>query len=114
MRDSNLDSLQYLNYKPIFKLPAYYIKYKEPVYEGFENFSFNELNYEVSEKDLQFINSGKIDITAQDFERVIDVFEKIVVLDSNQSLMHLQKRFYEKAPVEYRARITSAHLETIY
>jgi hypothetical protein len=29
-------------------------------------------------------------------------------------LMHLQKRFYEKAPVEYRARITSAHLETIY
>lgn len=81
MRDSALDSMQYLNYKPIFKMPPYYIKFKEPVYEGFENFSFNELNYEISEKDLRFLNSGVIDITPSDFERVIDVFEKIVAVD---------------------------------
>ena len=80
MRDSALETL-HLNYKPIFKLPAHYIKYKEPVYEGYENFSFNELNYEVSEKDLKFLAAGLIDITASDFERVIDVFEKIVVID---------------------------------
>lgn len=79
MRDSQLE--HYLHYKPIFKLPAHYIKNREPVYEGYENFSFNELNYEISEKDLKFIETGIVDITASDFERVIDVFEKIVVVD---------------------------------
>lgn len=34
-------------YKPIFQLPRYYFKNMEPVYEGYENFSFAELNYEI-------------------------------------------------------------------
>lgn len=42
-------------YKPIFKLPKYQIKYMETVYEGFEDFSFNEVNYEVTNKDLHFL-----------------------------------------------------------
>lgn len=33
-------------------MPNHYIKFKEPVYEGYENFSFNQLNYEVSDNDL--------------------------------------------------------------
>lgn len=81
MRDSSVDP-HYLNYKPIFKLPNHYIKFKEPVYQGYENFSFNELNYEITEKDLKFLETGIVDITPSDFERVIDVFEKIVTLDS--------------------------------
>jgi hypothetical protein len=28
-------------------MPNFYIKYKENVYEGYENFSYNENNYEV-------------------------------------------------------------------
>lgn len=79
MRDCQLEA--YLNYKPIFKQPSHFIKYKEPVYEGYENFSFAELNYEVSEKDLKFLEDSKLEITVTDFERIIDVFEKIVVLD---------------------------------
>jgi hypothetical protein len=55
------------------------------VYEGFENFSFNELNYEIKQKDIKFINkSGELNIlniTQSDFERVIDIFEKIVFID---------------------------------
>jgi hypothetical protein len=55
------------------------------VYEGFENFSFNELNYEIKQKDIKFINkSGELNIlniTQSDFERVIDIFEKIVFVD---------------------------------
>ena len=63
-------------------MPSYYIKYKEPVYEGFENFSFAKLNYEITEKDLRFLETNpQLGIADADFERVIDVFEKIVVLD---------------------------------
>jgi hypothetical protein len=55
------------------------------VHEGFENFSFNELNYEIKQKDIKFINkSGELNIlniTQSDFERVIDIFEKIVFVD---------------------------------
>lgn len=52
------------------------------MYEGFENFSFGELNYEITEKDLRFLEANpQLGIAEADFERVIDVFEKIVVLD---------------------------------
>ena len=55
------------------------------MYEGFENFSFNELNYEIKQKDIKFINkSGELNIlniTQSDFERIIDIFEKIVFVD---------------------------------
>jgi hypothetical protein len=63
-------------------LPGHYIKYKESVYEGFENFSFNEHNYEITEKDIHFLENSGLEITHHDFEKVIDVFEKIVVMDS--------------------------------
>ena len=36
-------------------MPSFYIKYKEPVYEGFENFSFKEHNYEITNKDIKFL-----------------------------------------------------------
>jgi hypothetical protein len=50
MATTNVEA--YLNYKPIFKMTPYYIKFKEPVYEGYENFSFAELNYEIADKDI--------------------------------------------------------------
>lgn len=65
-------------------MPAHYIKYREPVYEGFESFTFEKNNYELTEKDLAFYNTGALEgLSAPDFERVIDIFEKIVVLDKN-------------------------------
>ena len=64
-------------------MPANYIKFKEPVYEGYENFSFNEINYEITEKDIEFLKESGcyLEINNDDFERVIDVFEKIVFID---------------------------------
>jgi hypothetical protein len=112
MRDSQVES--YLNYKPVFKQPLHYIKYKEPVYEGFENFTFAELNYEVSEKDLKFLESGVVECSVPDFERIIDVFEKIVALDQQQSLVHIMTRFYEKAPKDIAQRIQKQTLEIVY
>ena len=64
-------------------MPSSYIKNKESVYEGYENFSFSEHNYEIADKDLKFLENSGLEISHHDFEKVIDVFEKIVVLDSN-------------------------------
>jgi len=90
----------------------------EPVYEGFENFSFDEHNYEITHKDIRFLEnsraSGAISITNHDFEKVIDVFEKIVFLGESQSKDNLVTRFREKAPREYVDRISKETLEYIY
>ena len=48
-----IDSLY--RYKPIFKQPAAYIKYKEPIYEGYENFTYEETNYEITERDIKWL-----------------------------------------------------------
>ncbi len=64
-----------------FKQPSSFIKYKESVYEGYEMFSFKELNYEITEKDMRWLANFKIDISYTDFEKVIDIFEKIVAND---------------------------------
>lgn len=64
-----------------FKTPHHFIKHKEDVYEGYENFSFNEINYEATDADLAFLKSSGLDISIADFEKVIDTFEKIVALD---------------------------------
>lgn len=70
------------------------------------------------QKDLQFLKassaSGQLSITAHDFEKVIDIFEKIVFLGESQSKDHLVDRFKEIAPQEYVDRIPKASLEYIY
>ena len=65
-----------------FPLPSHFIKTKEIVFEGYENFSFQEVNYEITERDIRFIAYAKLKISQEDFEKVIDVFEKIVAADS--------------------------------
>jgi len=39
------------------------------------------VNYEITEKDIKFIEFAQLKITHEDFEKVIDVFEKIVAQD---------------------------------
>lgn len=82
-------------------MPNHFIKYIEQVYEGYENFSFVVVNYEITEKDLKFCHSSKLEISEKDFEKVIDVFEKLAILDNDQSMAHLTSRFYEIASKEY-------------
>ena len=88
------------------------------MYEGYENFSFQELDYEIKEKDIKFLNKSAayniLHMSQSDFERVIDVFEKIVFIDQKQSKDHLVTRFYEVAPKEYCDRITKQSLEIVY
>ena len=108
-----------LRYEKSFVLPKYYIKYLEPVYDGFENFSFEDLNYEIMEKDIKFLtrsekNGTLLNLSHHDFEKVIDIFEKIVFLGESQSKEHLVNRFLERAPKEYLERIPRATLEAIY
>lgn len=106
-----------LKYKPLFKMPACYIKNKEAVYEGYENFSFKENNYEMTQKDIKFLETskanGQLTMSHSDFEKVIDVFEKCVFLGESQSKDHLVSRFQEIVP-EYAQRISKQSLEYIY
>jgi hypothetical protein len=53
-------------------------------------------------------------LSHHDFEKVIDIFEKIVFLGESQSKEHLVNRFLEMAPKEYLERIPRATLEAIY
>lgn len=49
---SVLEKLPYA-YEPKFKMPPNYIKFKESVYpESYHDFSFDEVNYEIAEKDV--------------------------------------------------------------
>jgi hypothetical protein len=105
-------------YKPIFVQPPFYLKQKENVYEGYENFSFKENNYEVMQKDIKFVqiaaSHNLLNITEQEFERVIDIFEKIVYIDQKQSRDHLVTRFFDMAPRDLQDRVPKASLELIY
>ena len=98
-------------------MPAFYIKQKEAVYDGYENFSFTENNYEVMQKDIKFLQIAGVhnllDMRQPEFERVIDIFEKIVFIDQKQSREHLVKRFAEVAPRELQ-KIPPPALELIY
>lgn len=95
-------------------MPAAFVKFREPVYEGNEPFSFDTVDYEIKDRDLKFLSLANLDISHTDFEKVIDVFEKIVARDANQSLQHLMTKFYEKVSKEQTQRINKSMLEVIY
>ena len=99
-------------------MPNFYIKYKENVYEGYENFSYNENNYEVMQKDIKFLSISSshnlLQLPESDFEKVIDIFEKIVFAEQRQSKDYLVQRFSEVAPKDLQDRVPKATLEFIY
>jgi hypothetical protein len=49
-----------VSYKKTFKQSPAFYKHIEVVYEGFENFSVNESNYEITEADIHFIRTSKL------------------------------------------------------
>lgn len=107
-------------YKPIFTMKPAYIKYVEPVYDGYERFSFNEVNYEISEKDIKYLEKSGLNITHGEFEKVIDTFEKIIEGDQkkDQSKVYLVSQFLERVPKQPNgkmyANINRQILEAIY
>jgi len=55
-----------------------------------------------------------LNISQNDFERVIDIFEKIVFVDQKQSRDHLVNRFQDVAPRDLCERVPKSALEFIY
>ena len=85
-------------YSPFFKLPQHYVKHMEVVYEGFENFSFKEVNYEITQKDIRFLEASHaqgqlLQVHQGEFERIVDTFEKFVFLGESQSRDNLVMKF---------------------
>ena len=70
------------------------------------------------QKDIKFVQiatkHNMLGISEQEFERVIDIFEKIVFIDQKQSREYLVTRFYEVAPKDLQERVPKASLELIY
>lgn len=55
-----------------------------------------------------------MNLTPQDFEKVVDVFEKFVFLGESQSRENLVSKFLEKVPKDVATRIPRETLEYIY
>lgn len=51
------------------------------MFDGYENFTFNEVNYEITEKDVKWLEKSGLPISHTDLEKIIDTFEKIVAVD---------------------------------
>lgn len=67
-------------------MPLSFFKVVENVYPDInDSFSFNEVNYEITEKDIQFLKEHQLGISYDEFEKVIDFFEKIVQSENKQS-----------------------------
>ena len=60
-------------------MTPHYLRGKEPIYTDTNDFfSFDEVNYEITEKDIQFLQEQQLGISYEELEKVIDFFEKIV------------------------------------
>lgn len=63
---------------------------------------------------MKFLHSEKLPISESEFEKVIDLFEKFGILDKDQSMANLIKRYNEKAISSHEKPIPDKILETIY
>jgi hypothetical protein len=68
-------------------MPQFYIKHSDPIHEGYEAFTFDIVDYEITEADKVFIakhlTQGDKGLSHLDFEKIIDVFEKSVAVDND-------------------------------
>lgn len=64
-------------YKKIFEPSKAYVVTVDPVYEGFENFSTRNVDYEIKDTDLEYLKQSGLSISNSDFEKAVDCFEKM-------------------------------------
>ena len=50
-----IDSVGYQGQLKKFEIPKNFIKFKESVYEGYENFTYKQVDYEITDYDLKFL-----------------------------------------------------------
>ena len=63
-----------------------YVVHVDELFEGFDNFSTRNIDYEIKDDDLAFLAKSKLKVSPDDFEKAIDAFEKISKIKNNYSI----------------------------
>lgn len=84
-------------------VPDYYIRHFDKVNDEFQNtvennWSFKKKNYEINEQKIEELMTNNIKISPNDYEWVIDHFEKTAINDQQQSAPVLIEKFRERGP----------------
>ena len=72
------------------------------------------MNYNLTIKDQRFLEGSKLEITREDLEKIIDVFEKLAVAYKDQSKNFLSNKFYDVVDKDLATKIQKSTLEAIY
>ena len=103
---SDMFRYKHIEFKGTNKVvPDFYIKYVEPTNCEVQNtvekcWSFQEKLYECTEQKIKELREADIEISPNDFEWVIDHFEKSAINDKRQGVKDLIKSFRRKGPIE--------------
>ena len=104
---------RYRKLKPVGmpEVPASYTKYIEPVFTekqntNEKNWSFSKKIYEITEAQIKKLQMHNIDVSPNDFEWVIDIFEKVCINYNKKGLLFLKDKFRECVNIELNQRIS--------
>ena len=100
-------------------VPDYYVRHFDPVNDEMQttvekDWSFKTKLYEITEEKIQELQKFNIKVTPNDYEWVVDHFEKTAINDQQQSKKYLIKKFRERAPPDVSARIEDEVMVQIY
>ena len=101
------------------EVPDHYVKYIEPVNNENQNtiekwWTFTKKQYEITEEKIKELKNHNIDISPNDYEWVIDNFEKTAINDERQSIQYLIEKFRERVIPEVSARVSDDQMQKIY
>lgn len=84
------------------------------MYAKEQNFDWRKNYYEILEIDKKFLKESNLNISDEDFEKVIDIFEMLAVSGRDQSMKTLTEKFYGKVNNKVGERIDKQILERIW
>ncbi len=98
-------------YNRSFVIPQNYCKYIDKVFQTWDNFDFNTVDYEISDFDVAWLKGQKRP-TAEELVKIIDVFEKIWI--SQGKMQGVVEMFFNMAGEKWKGRITKDLLNHVY
>lgn len=101
-------------YQPIFKDKVAFIMNVPEVHEGYEDFTTQRVDYEIRDKDLQFMKLAGLKITPDEFEKAIDSFEKICKMVKNENFKVIMSHWARLANAKDYKGLTEDVLDNIY
>lgn len=76
-------------YRRLYLPKKAYIVTVDEVFEGYENFSTAQVDYEIKDVDIEFLEQSGLGISNEDFEKAIDCFEKVSKIMKSEALQKI-------------------------